>query len=200
MADIKEKTIYGIQGGEGSFNEQAILHYIKESKLENYEIVYLFTSQNVLDALLNGTINVGQMATHNTLGGAVKESAAVLNSGAITVVNEFPLKIQHALMAHNDAELETLEKVMAHPQALAQCKAKLQKIYPQLATMSGEGDLIDPAKVAQHIATSKLHKNVAVLGNASLAAKHGLKIVHSDLQDSADNYTTFVHIIKQSKQ
>lgn len=69
-----DKLLLGIQGGKGSFNEEAAIYYLNKLEIHSYELIYLHTSKNVLSELNAGKINRGQFAIHNTLGGVVDES------------------------------------------------------------------------------------------------------------------------------
>ncbi len=66
--------------------------------------------------------------------------------------------------------------------------------YPNLKQTSGEGELIDHAKVAQFLAQGKLPKNIAVMGSKVLAEIYDLKIVEDNLQDLTDNFTGFLQV------
>ena len=47
----------GIQGGKGSNNEQAMQELAQKKKLKNYEIVYLYETEKVIESLLDKTPN-----------------------------------------------------------------------------------------------------------------------------------------------
>ena len=147
---------YGIQGGIGSFNEEAIRHYLKDAPPHEYKIRYLFTSENVMHALHAGEIDRGQFAIHNSLGGMVGESIHAMAAYKFKIVEEFAIKISHALMIRKDVELGEIDTIMAHPQVFAQCKNNLKVKYPALKLVSGEGDLIDHAVVAKELAAGNL--------------------------------------------
>ena len=69
----RKNIIYGIQGGKGSFNEEAILFYTKKNKINNFKIKYLFTSEKVLKNLHEDNIDYGLFAIQNAVGGVVEE-------------------------------------------------------------------------------------------------------------------------------
>ena len=58
--------------------------------------------------------------------------------------------------------------------------------------MSGEGELIDHALVAQQLSERKLPKNIATMGSKILAELYDLTIVEDNLQDLKENYTSFL--------
>ncbi|HEY5442741.1 MAG TPA: prephenate dehydrogenase/arogenate dehydrogenase family protein [Candidatus Saccharimonadales bacterium] len=187
-----EHLTIGIQGGRGSFNEEAIMYWLQHSDIKNYKLKYLYTSENVLAALHGGEIDKGQFAIHNSVGGIVGESVEAMAKYKFVIDEEFAIKIAHALMIRPDAEFEEVTTIMAHPQVFAQCKRTLPEKYPHLELTSGTGDLIDHANVAKQLGEKKLPKHVATMGSKVLAELYGLKIIEDNLQDAQENYTSFL--------
>ena len=186
--------VFGIQGGKGSFNEEAVNHYIKQVGIKKYKIKYLYTSTNVLKALHEGKIDRGQFAIHNSAGGIVDESIQAMANYKFRIIDKFAIKIAHAMMIREDAEFSEITTIMTHPQVLAQCKKSLQQRYPNLQQTSGEGKFVDHALVAKSLSEKKLQKHIATMGSKVLAKIYNLKIVEDNLQDLKENYTTFLQI------
>jgi arogenate dehydrogenase (NADP+), plant len=182
----------GIQGGKGSFNEEAVMYWLAKSGIKNYKIKYLYTTEHVLAALHAGEVDRGQFAIHNSVGGIVDESIKALSHYKFKIIEEFAIIIAHALMIRQDADFDQITTVMAHPQVFAQCKRTLPEKYPHLKLTSGEGDLIDHAEVAKRLGAKKLPKHVATMGSKVLAELYGLKIIEDNLQDAQENYTSFL--------
>lgn len=185
---------FGIQGGRGSFNEEAVVYYLTRTGIKNYKIKYLYTAENVLRALNAGEIDFGQMAIQNSVGGVVDETISAMAKYKFKITEQFEIKISHALMMGPDAKLSDITTIMSHPQALAQCKKTLAKKYGKLKQTSGEGELIDQAQVARRLAEKRLPKSIAVLGSRMLAKIYGLKIIEENLQDAKENYTSFMMV------
>jgi prephenate dehydrogenase len=189
-----DRLTIGIQGGKGSFNDEAVQYYLKHSDIGDADIRYLYTSERVLAALHAGEIDRGLFAIHNSVGGMVGESVEAMARYKFSIVEEFAIIIAHALMIRDDAKYEEITSVMAHPQVFAQCKSTLARKYPHLELTSGKGELIDHANVAKQLGAHKLPKNVATMGSKVLADLYGLKIVEDNLQDAKENYTSFLMI------
>ncbi|SRR5258708_5440699 len=189
----KKKTLtFGIQGGRGSFNEKAIHHYLKKEGIKSYKIKYLYTSENVLKSLNKGQIDRGQFAIHNSIGGIVDESIQAMAKYKFKILDQFAIKIAHALMIRSDADISDITTIMTHPQVLAQCASTLANKYPELKKISGKGDLIDHAKVAKYLSKNELPKYTATMGSSILAQIYNLKIVEDNLQDAKENFTSFL--------
>ena len=145
-------------------------------------------------ALHIGKIDRGQFAIHNSVGGIVEESIDAMAKYKFNIIEQFSIKISHALMMRKDAELKEVTKVMSHPQVFAQCRKTLSTKYPHLGQISGKGDLVDQAMVAQYLAEKKLPKNTATMGSKILAEIYDLAIIEDNLQDAMENYTSFLQV------
>ncbi|MCB9667261.1 MAG: prephenate dehydrogenase/arogenate dehydrogenase family protein [Myxococcales bacterium] len=189
-----ERWEVGIQGGKGSFNEQAALYYLGRNGIKEHNLHYLYTTEAVLKALHEGKIDRGQFAVHNSLGGMVDESVEAMANYKFHIIEQFAIKIAHALMIRGDATLETVRAIMAHPQVFRQCQRNLDEKYGRLVRVSGTGDLIDSAHAARQLADGAIDSGHAVMGPRVLAELFGLTLVEDNLQDLADNYTSFLWV------
>jgi len=110
------------------------------------------------------------------------------------IVEEYAIKIAHALMIAPGADFNKCDTIMTHPQVLKQCKTNLEMKYQRLNKTSGEGDLVDHAKVAELLSRGEIAPNVATMGSKVLAKIYGLEIVEEGLQDLQDNFTSFLWV------
>ncbi len=188
-----DKIRVGIQGGQGSFNEQALFE--NKEKIfgdKEIEIVYLYATENVLHALSVHEIDYGQFALFNVLGGVVEETIVNVGKYNFEYVSSYKTRISHALMKKKGVTLEKIDTVMAHPQVFLQTKDTMAKKYPNLRQISGEGEMITHSKVAELLASGELPDNIAVMGSSLLAGIFNLDIVETNLEDNKENYTFFV--------
>ncbi|GAC1341245.1 MAG: hypothetical protein NVSMB29_11430 [Candidatus Dormibacteria bacterium] len=191
---VTDRLVVGIQGGPGSFNEEAARYYLGRTPEQPYELVHLHTTEDVLRALHEGSVDRGQFAIHNSLGGMVEESVNAMARYRFTIIEEFAIKIAHALLIAAGADFSRVDTVMTHPQVLRQCRTNLAKKYANLRQVSGEGDLIDHAKVAELLGGGRLAPSIATMGSRSLADIHDLRVVEDNLQDLDDNFTSFLWV------
>ena len=191
--------IIGIQGGKGSFNEEACRFYFsnKINHTKNYQIKYLFNSLNVLRELNQCRIVRGLFALQNSVGGIVKETIEALSQYNCQILDEFEIIVNHCLLVKTGIKIEEIKTIISHPQALTQCKNTLNKRYPEKKLISGEKELIDQAKAAEYLANGKITSNIAVLASRVCADLYGLEILDRGLQDKKENYTTFLFIKKR---
>jgi prephenate dehydratase len=183
---------YGIQGGPASFNDLALKDYTSRHTITDAEIEYLFTTEKVLHAIETGAVDFGLFAVHNSVGGMVTESLEAMSKHIFTIVEEFPILISHNLMKLPQVPTESIHTIMAHDQVLKQCVKNLSLKYPMLTQKVGEGDLIDTATAAKAIVDGILPQEIFILGNPLIAPTFGFETVDTNLQDSANNLTTFL--------
>ncbi len=187
----RKKIILGIQGGKGSFSEEAIMLYAKKNNIKKFKTRYLFTSEKVLKNLHDGNIDFGLFAIENAVGGVVEESTHAMARYKFRIVEEFQIVIRHFLMKRKDINIKNIDMIMAHPQNFRQCKDNLRKKYLNMKLVSGKGDLLDTAKCAEALAKNKIDKNITILGPKKLAEMFNFDIIAKDLQDNPNNLTTF---------
>ena len=72
------KIKIGIQGGRGSFSEEAAKIFSNNHGINNYEIIYLISSDMVLKNVELQTADYGVFAMENAQGGVVIESIEAL--------------------------------------------------------------------------------------------------------------------------
>lgn len=187
---------FGIQGGRGSNNDEAIQHYLKQAGIKKYNIKYLYTSENVLSALNKGDIDRGQFAISNSIAGIVDESLKAMGKHKFKIIEQYAIKISHALMIRKDAKFSEVTTIMTHPQVLAQCKDTLARKYSHLQQTSGEDELIDQSMAAKYLSEKRLPKTIAIIGNKVLADLYGLQVIEDNLQDAKENYTSFLQVAR----
>lgn len=185
----------GIQGGVGSFNDEAVRHYTQQAGLRQAKIQYLYTSDAVLAAVARGDIQQGQCAIYNSAGGFVDETVDALQRYPVHLAERFAIPIAHALMCHPLADPEQINTIMCHPQVLAQCRNTLAQRYPHLRQRSGAGELIDNAKIAEALGNGHLPPGTAIMGSRILASIYHLQVLDDQLQDLQHNLTYFIHVV-----
>lgn len=189
---------YGIQGGNGSFNDQALQDYFRRKGIAPgaATVEFLYTTENVLAALQSGAVDYGQFAVANTINGPVTRSVAAMQAANFTEnfreVARYTLPISHCLMAHPDSAMGDIDTIVSHPTVFIQCAHNLQTRYPRLRCVPGAGSMEDPAFVGQAIMAGTLTPNHATLSSERIAQLFGLQVLGRDLQDQNPNETTFV--------
>lgn len=193
----KKNVIIGIQGGPGSFNEEAARWYAKGHRIPKYELSYCYTTEGVLRAVTEQEINFGVFAIQNSIGGMVGESIEAMSRYLFEIKDQFEIIVNHCLLSAPGVKLDTIETIMSHPQALAQCKLTLELQYPDKKLESGSGNLVDQATAAKALSEGSIPKTTAILASQAAADLYGLDVLDRGLQDRIDNYTTFLFVSKR---
>ena len=188
------KLLIGIQGGEGSFNDEAIHKYCQGRRIKNYEIRYLFTTKRVLKALHEKKIDRGMFATENSGSGTVWETINAMSRYNCKIIENYRMQVNQCLLGQKGTELKDIKVIMSHPQAILQCKNNLKKKFPRKKLASGKGNLIDTAAIAKYLASLGLPKTTAVIASQRSAKLYGLKVLAKNLQDRHPNLTSFLFV------
>lgn len=180
-----------IQGGPGSFNEEAARKYAEQNELKP-ELMYSYTSQRVLEAVNNGSADRGLIAIENAVGGVVFESIHALAEYRCRIVGQLDLLVVHTLLVRPGTKRVNITEIISHPQALKQCQDTLSVEFPNVPTRAGEGEAVDQATAAKQLAEDGFTSTTAVLAAGICADLYDLEIVARNLQDKEENYTTFL--------
>ncbi len=180
--------IIGYQGVEGSNSEQAALEFACKSNFNNYQLLPLVSSFNVLDNVIKKRVDFGVVAVRNSSGGIVKESEIVLSHLKIQRKDEITISINHFLFVKNESTtIKDIDSVVSHPQAFKQCKNTLHNDYTDLKLIADE----DTATAARKLSLGILGDNCGVLCRKNAGEMNNLFLLKSNLEDSSDNKTTF---------
>jgi len=187
--------IVGIQGGKGSFSEEAAQVFIKNHGIVNSEISYLIGSRSVLDNLDNKKIEYGIFAMENAQGGVVVESMEALAEYRCKIVDMFHVSISQNLLARHGLYIGDITEIHSHQQALRQCKDYLSENFWTRPLVDAD----DTAESARRLSQSKISKSAAVIGSKYCAELYDLNVLQEDIHDLKNNLTLFLAVKRWSK-
>lgn len=169
-------------GPQGSFSEQAALEHFGHA----VQTLPCPSFDEVFRAVEAGQADVGMVPVENSTEGAVNRSLDLLLNTPLQILGERSLVIRHCLMTRSGS-LDGVTRVMAHPQALAQCQGWLARNVPGLARDAATSNA-EAARLASE------DPAVAAIAGESAAAAWGLQVVAGGIQDDPHNRTRFVAI------
>ena len=171
-----------VLGPQGTFCEQAAIEFFGGAA----NLIYCNNFDEVFHATAAGTAQFGVVAMENSTEGVIARSLDLFLRSPVHVVGEVSLLVRHNLLRQVN-DLEGIEVVLAHPQALAQCQNWLTQHLPH-----AERRAVSSNAEGARLAAS----NPAWAGLASerAAAQFGLHIVSHAIQDEAYNRTRFAVI------
>ena len=173
------------QGSTNAYSDAAARKYLAsrgaQGELTGYE-----TFSEAVDALAAGAADLAVLPIENTTAGSINEVYALLRERDLFIVGEETWKVDHCLAALQEVPLQSLSKILSHPQGLEQCSQFLRSLPNATPT-----SYFDTAGAMAAVAAGN-DLSAAAIGSAEAAEAHGLVILRQGINDSADNYTRFV--------
>lgn len=153
----------------------------------------LIPQSSILDcfnAVINGDVEKAVVPLENSIEGTVSMTLDYLyDFEGIKVEAEVVMPISHDLLVHPDNS--GIEKIISHPQALAQTFHFRFNYYKDVQTQ----DFSSTAASAKLVAENP-NENWAAVANSFAAKLYGLKVLHKNIQDFEQNHTKFAIVSK----
>lgn len=173
------------QGIEGANSHEATLRLFPKAQLTHYA-----TFADVFDAVSSGEVTYGVLPVENSTAGSVSAVYDLILQHRFYIVGALDLPIDHYLCGLKQSELDDIEIVWSHPQALSQCADYIERNgYEQRSCAN-------TAVAARDVAHEK-RLNVAAICSRGAADEYGLKVLDSHLQSNSGNTTRFIVISKE---
>jgi prephenate dehydratase len=175
------------QGESGAYSQAAAVSFFKEP----IETVPFPTFYEALDATENGRTDFTVLPVENSLEGSVGESYDLLLTTRLNVVCEIYHRISHCLISLQN--LEKIDTVYSHPQALGQCRKFIQENHlKSIPTYDTAGSV----KILLNLNTD----NIACIASKKAAEIYGVPIIREGIEDNPNNYTRFLVLAKKKKE
>jgi len=169
----------GYLGPEGTYTQSAVAKHFGDE----VEGLPLVTIEDVFREVESGAADYGVVPIENSTEGTVNHTLDMFMSSPLCISGEIELPIRHHLLGTMDT-LAAIERVAAHPQALAQCRGWLREKLPHAelvpATSNAEGARLAAAEAG----------TAAIAGDAA-AAVYQLNALEQGIEDRPDNTTRF---------
>ncbi|MDD5111181.1 MAG: prephenate dehydratase [Candidatus Altiarchaeota archaeon] len=175
------KDRIAVLGPAGTFTEAAARRLFKGATLE-----YESDVEDVFRRVASGKI-CGVVAIENSLEGSVSKNLEYLMAYDVKICGEVTLDINLCLM--KKPMTKSIDAILSHPHALAQCRRYLKKHYPKARLQPAD------STTAAMQELSKL-ENAAAIGPKQGARTYGLSIVDESIQDDASQ-TRFIALSKK---
>ena len=156
----------------------------------NEELIPQSSILDCFNAVKNNEVDKAVVPLENSIEGTVSMTLDYLYDFEVCIETELIMPIAHHLMIHPDNE--TFEKVISHPQALAQTFHFRYKNFKNIPSQ----DFSSTAASAKLISENPTEKWAAIANRYS-AKLYGLKIIHENIQDFEQNHTKFIVISKE---
>lgn len=177
----------GFLGPQGTYCEEIALSLYGKSQaqLEPFSGI-----DAAIRAVAAGEIDESIVPVENSLEGSVNITLdTIAHDVSLYITKEVVLPVRHSLLAKKDSQ--EFAAIVSHPQALAQCRKTLVRLYPEAKFKPVEST----AEAARMVAASD--GLYAAVGSVKAAELYGLTIVAADIQDNAANSTRFIGLERQ---
>ncbi len=176
-------------GPPATFTQEALL---TQPDLASAELTPLGSIMAVLDAVAEGTVDLGFVPIENAIEGTVNATIdGLIHDVDVHIQREVVMDIHLHLMARPGVGIDQITHVSSYPHALGQCQKYLARALPEAeqraanstadaARLLGSSDSADGAAIAPRLA----------------AERYGLVILAEDVEDHADNQTRFVLVAR----
>ncbi len=172
-------------GPEGSFTQAAALKQFGGS----VNTQPMTTIADVFHAVETGNACYGVVPVENSTEGMISHTLDRFINSPLKINGEVTLRIHHYLLS-KAKDLNSVERVYAHPQALAQCRQWLSENLPNCELISVNSNSEAAKKVANEV-------NAAAIAANRAAEIYQLSVLGSNIEDEADNTTRFLVIGSQ---
>ncbi|MCY0977410.1 prephenate dehydratase [Chryseobacterium wangxinyae] len=172
-------------GPQASFTQLAASQIFPDK-----ELVPQSSILDCFNAVKNNEVDKAVVPLENSIEGTVSMTLDYLYDFDVFIETELVMPIAHHLMIHPDNEV--FEKVISHPQALAQT---FHFRYDHFKDIPSQ-DFSSTAASAKLVSENQNEKWAAIANRYS-AKLYGLKIIRENIQDFEQNHTKFIVISKQ---
>lgn len=162
----------GIQGESGSTNERAAKHFAEKFKWQDFEICPLRSTENVLTALHEGTVDYGTFAWESSRAGLVAETQKAAQKYSFHRIDEVCLEIDHALLSNGLIDRTKTIRVFSHPQAIKEHRKSLEELFQDVEFK----EEADTAYAAVCLKAGQYPENSVVIAPRGCARLYGLNL------------------------
>jgi chorismate mutase/prephenate dehydratase len=176
-------------GPEATFTHQAALQRFGSS----LRYAAQKTIADIFTEVGKNRADYGVVPVENSTEGVVTHTLDMFVESNLRIVAQIILPIQYGLAGQ--ARLKEVQRLYAHPQALAQCRLWVQRHLPKAEILETSSNARSAELAGQ--GNQALRGKTAAITGLLAAQKYNLKIIERDIQDFSDNATRFLVLGRQ---
>jgi chorismate mutase/prephenate dehydratase len=178
----QEPLKVGFLGPEGTFTQTAVFKHFGHS----VRALPFNTIDEVFQEVESGVADFGVVPIENSTEGSVNNTLDMFLTSPLKIAGEIELRIEQHLLGRMTG-LENIQRICAHEQSLAQCRAWLREYLPHVELIGMSSNAAGARRARDEAATAAIGPDVA-------ADVYDLKILVNSIEDRADNSTRFLVI------
>ncbi len=160
------------------------------------EVVACSVSADVVQAVVEGSVDAAVLPIENSLHGSVAEHYDLLMEQPVRIVRESLLRIRHNLMVAPGVKLEEVRWVQSHPVALSQCRRYLAKLEREVGARALP--FYDTAGGVKRLMAEGLRDTAGVAPELA-AEEYGAEVLEHGIEDHTENYTRFHLLVREDE-
>lgn len=170
------------QGVEGAYAHEAVIQYFGE----NADCYHVESWRDAMEEVKSGRADYAVMPIENSTAGSITQVHDLLIEYDNYIVAETDVKVEHALLGLPDADINDINTVYSHPQALMQCSRYLEE-HRNWQQISCPNTAVSAKKIFDE--GDKTH---AAIAGRQAAKLYGLKVLKEKINSADLNTTRFV--------
>ena len=178
----EEPLKIGYLGPEGTFTQSAVYKQFGHS----VRALPLATIDEVFHEVESGAADFGVVPIENSTAGSVNHTLDNFLMSPLKICGELEMRIRQHLLGSMDG-LEKIQRVCAHPQSLAQCRAWLKEYLAGV-------ELVEVSSNAEGARRARDEVGTAAIAGDAAAEVYRLEKLIADIEDRPDNTTRFLVI------
>jgi chorismate mutase/prephenate dehydratase len=178
----QEPLKVGYLGPEGTFTQTAVYKHFGHS----VRGLPYSTIDEVFQEVESGAADFGVVPIENSTEGSVNHTLDMFLTSPLKIGGEIEMRIEQHLLGRMKG-LDSVERICAHEQSLAQCRGWLREYLPHV-------ELIGVASNATGARRARDESGTAAIGGDAAAEVYGLDIMVNNIEDRSDNSTRFLVI------
>jgi len=184
-------TRLGYLGPAGTFSEEAVRSAPDAAAAQ---LVALRTVRETVMAVHDGDVDRAVVPIENSLEGPIGVTLDTLaEEHDVTIVGELVLAVSPCLIAREPIAFAAIERVVSHPQPLAQCARFLRDHVP-------DAELVPVASTAEAVrVVATAQAPWAALGTRRAAELYGAIVLADGTEDEPGNATRFVWLSRTAR-
>jgi len=143
------------------------------------------------EAVASGACGAAVIPIENSLAGSIRENHDLLWKLDLHIVGEYILRVEHCLIGFHGAQLAELERVISHPQALAQCAHYLEALGVKAEPVYDTAGSVKILKAGGE-------RTTAAIASRRAADLYGMQVLQENIEDDPQNYTRFLILAAQA--
>lgn len=175
-------------GPEGTYTQAAVVKHFGQA-VHSLDVK---TIGDVFRVVEQGRAHFGVVPVENSTEGVITHTLDSFLSSRLKVCGEVQIPINHQLLSRAEG-LPAVEKVLAHPQALAQCRGWLERYLP-------DAELVASNSNAEAVKVAVADPSIAAIAGEIAAKLYKINILASGIEDEQNNTTRFLIIGDHSYQ